>query len=56
MQHAREEKLVVMLGALLRRYVEGDAQGFEVSRPWTGGLSRGRDVGQGACRCKCLMS
>ena len=30
-QHAREEKLGVMLGALLRRYVEGDAAGFSES-------------------------
>ncbi|KAL4428793.1 hypothetical protein ABPG77_005231 [Micractinium sp. CCAP 211/92] len=30
-QHAREEKLAVLLGALLRRYVEGDAVGFRDS-------------------------
>ncbi|KAL4451590.1 hypothetical protein ABPG75_007252 [Micractinium tetrahymenae] len=30
-QHAREEKLAVLLGALLRRYVEGDAVGFRES-------------------------
>lgn len=29
-QVAREEKLAVLLGALLRRYVEGDAVGFKV--------------------------
>ena len=30
LQHAREEKLAVLLGALLRRYVEGDVEGFQV--------------------------
>lgn len=30
-QHAREEKLAVLLGALLRRYVEGDVEGFQVT-------------------------
>lgn len=29
-QAARQERLVVMLNALLRRYVEGDAEGFRV--------------------------
>ena len=32
LQVAREERLVVMLGALLRRYVEGDALGFKASQ------------------------
>lgn len=32
-QHAREEKLTVLLGALLRRYVEDDAEGFRVRAP-----------------------
>ena len=30
-QHEREAQLAVLLGALLRRYVEGDAEGFRVS-------------------------
>jgi hypothetical protein len=29
-QVARQERLVVMLAALLRRYVEGDKEGFRV--------------------------
>lgn len=33
LQLEREAELVVMLGALLRRYVEGDVDGFQ-ARPW----------------------
>jgi hypothetical protein len=32
-QHEREAELAIMLGALLRRYVEGDVEGFLV-RTW----------------------
>ena len=38
-QHAREEKLVVLLGALLRRYVEGDVEGFKVRGHGGAGVS-----------------
>jgi hypothetical protein len=31
LQAARIQRLAVLLAALLRRYVEGDAEGFEVS-------------------------
>ena len=30
MQEIRQKQLVVMLNALLRRYVEGDVEGFRV--------------------------
>ena len=39
LQHAREDRLTVLLGALLRRYLEGDVAGFKV-----GGLAAGHAV------------
>ena len=47
-QAAREERLVVLLGALLRRYVEGDALGFRAS--W--GAAHGRT---GPCSACCAV-
>lgn len=64
LQLAREEKLVVMLGALLRRWVEGDCQGFRVGLVgWCGwvvawvGCFRGCRVGRwGGGRSMCVQS
>ena len=48
MQEIRQKQLVVMLNALLRRYVEGDAEGFRV-RPSLCALN----FLLCACRCTC---
>jgi len=50
-QETREERLAILLGALLRRYVEGDRVGFEARR-----TARSAAASRGAGRALLAMA